>query len=143
MALETGSIVEGTITGIANFGAFVRLPDGSTGLVHISEIADEYVTDVRNFVEENQTVQVKVLGKNEKGKYDLSIKQARESDHEAPPPKPSKKRTDPPRPRGGSGGDFEDLVSRWKKESEERLLDVKRNTDTKRGGRGGGKGGRK
>lgn len=142
MPLELGSIVEGTVTGITDYGAFVKLPDGSTGLVHISEVADEYVTDVHNFVQEKQTIRVKVLSQNNRGKYDLSIKQVDATSPEPPPVRKPKRRPDNPRQRGGPGtGDFEDMLNRWKKESDERLLDVKRHTEQKRGGRGS-KGGR-
>ncbi|HXE72103.1 MAG TPA: S1 RNA-binding domain-containing protein [Candidatus Nitrosotenuis sp.] len=137
MSLEVGNIVEGVVTNITNFGAFVELPDGRTGLVHISEVADSYVTDVRQHVQERERIQVKILGINEKGKYDLSIRQARNPEPGAAPP---------PRARRGKGkarledsGDprFEEMLARFKKESEERLLDLKRNTEAKRGkGRG-------
>lgn len=135
MAVEVGSVVEGTVTGVTKFGAFVRLPDGQTGLVHISEIADEYVSDIRTFVAENQAVQVRVLSLNDKGKYDLSIKQVT-SGSPTPPRKPKPRRGPSEKEPAG----FEDMLSKWKRESEERLLDVKRNTEAKRGGRGGGKG---
>ena len=61
MAIEAGSIVEGVVTGITNFGAFVELPEKQVGLVHISEVADEYVRDVHDFLEENQKIKVKVM----------------------------------------------------------------------------------
>lgn len=68
MALEVGAIVEGIVTGITNFGAFVTLPDGRTGLVHISEIADAYVKDINEYVKTNEKVQVKVLSVDPSGK---------------------------------------------------------------------------
>lgn len=61
MQLEVGSVVEGKVTGITKFGAFVELPDGKTGMVHISEVAPTYVKEIRDFVTENQTVKVKIL----------------------------------------------------------------------------------
>ena len=76
MALEVGAIIEGVVTGITNFGAFVSLPDGKTGLVHISEIADAYVKDINDYVKKNDTVKVKVLSVDPSGKIGLSIKQA-------------------------------------------------------------------
>jgi S1 RNA binding domain protein len=130
--LQVGSVVEGHVTGITNFGAFIELPGGKAGLVHISEVADVYVTDVRNHLKEQDVVQVKILGINDRGKYDLSIKQVGRVEPMVPP-----------RGRGGrrgggryesSGNDnFEDKLSRFLKESEERLLDLKRNTEAKRG----------
>lgn len=126
-SLEIGSIVEGTVTGITSFGAFVELPGGTTGLVHISEIADEYVVDVRDHVREQEIIQVRVLKLNEKGKYDLSIRRVHEDSAE-----PKERR--PRRTRTGDSGGFEDLISRFKKDSEERQSDVRRNREARRGG---------
>lgn len=75
MSIEVGSVVEGVVTGITNFGAFIELPEGKTGLVHISEVADVYVKDVHDFLSEQDKVKVKVLSIDEKGKIGLSIKQ--------------------------------------------------------------------
>ena len=74
MAIEVGSVVEGVVTGITNFGAFVELPEGKTGLIHISEVADVYVNDVHDFLRERDTVKVKVLTVDDRGKIGLSIK---------------------------------------------------------------------
>ena len=68
MALKAGAIVEGTVKTITNFGAFIDLGDGVTGLVHISEIADGYVKSVSDYLEENQKVDVKVLSVDEENK---------------------------------------------------------------------------
>ena len=76
MSIEVGSIVEGVVSGITNFGAFVNLPEGKVGLVHISEVADVYVSDVKEFLKEQDKVKVKVLSVDEKGKIGLSIKKA-------------------------------------------------------------------
>jgi S1 RNA binding domain protein len=131
MSLETGAIVEGTVTGVTNFGAFVELPEGKTGMVHISEISDSYVENIHDHLKEKDKVQVKILGINEKGKFDLSIKQVN-----APPDIDAFRG----RPRKGkpvfekSGPvTFEDKLTKFLKESEERLLDLKRNTEAKRG----------
>ena len=75
MALEIGSIVEGVVTGIAKFGAFIELPDKKVGLVHISEVANEYVNDVNDYLKVQDRVQVKIISIDEKGKIALSIKQ--------------------------------------------------------------------
>lgn len=85
MQPTVGEILEGKITGITKFGAFVSLPDGNSGLVHISEIANSFVNDVHDHVSEGQTVKVKVIGINEAGKINLSIRQAE-------PPKPAENR---------------------------------------------------
>ncbi len=125
MALEVGAIVEGVVTGVTNFGAFVSLSDGKTGLVHISEIADAYVKDINEYVKKTDKVKVKVLSVDPSGKIGLSMKQAN------------------PNYRPRSAGDFrrsrvnfEDRLARFMKESDERLADLKKNTDSKRGGRG-------
>jgi S1 RNA binding domain protein len=125
-SIEIGSIVEGVVTGITNFGAFVELPGGKVGLIHISEVADVYVKDVREFLKESETVKVKVLSIDEKGKIGLSIKALQ-------------KRQNPVDGRRGKPSlSFEDRLSKFLKDSDERLLDLKRNTESKRGGRGGG-----
>ena len=67
MSIEVGSIVEGVVSGITNFGAFINLPDNKVGLVHISEVADVYVKDVKDFLKEQDKVKVKVLSVDEKG----------------------------------------------------------------------------
>ena len=95
MQPTVGEIVEGKVTGITKFGAFVSLPGGNSGLVHISEIAKTYVTDVSEHVSEGQTVKVKIIGISDAGKINLSIKKA-----EAPPPRPEGARSTPPRNRG-------------------------------------------
>ncbi len=76
MQLEVGAIVDGKVTGITNFGAFVELPEGKTGLVHISEVASTFVKEVKDYLKEGQEVKVKVLSITDGGKIGLSIKQA-------------------------------------------------------------------
>lgn len=129
MSLEVGSIVEGVVTGITHFGAFVELPDGQTGLVHISEIADTYVRNIKDYLKENDRVKVKILSLDKKGKIGLSIKQAMTL---APRVNPETYRR--------SRLSFEDKLARFLKESDERLQDLKRNTESKRGGRGSRRG---
>ena len=73
--LVVGNIVEGKVTGITKFGAFVDLGDGKTGMVHISEVAPTFVKEIRDFVKENDTVKVKVLSISEDGKISLSTMQ--------------------------------------------------------------------
>ena len=153
--LMQGSIVEGTISGITSFGAFVKLNSGVEGLIHISEIANEYVTSIDNFVSLGLKVKVKVLGLNKKNKYDLSLKQATpgaasgsgggssrpSSRSETPrpassaPSMPSAKRM--PRARkmdtGAPLSPFDEKMSSFLKKSEEKLIDLKRNIQTKQG----------
>jgi len=121
MEVATGTIVEGTVVKITHYGAFVELPDGKSGLVHISEIADTYVKDVKDYLKEQEKIKVKILGLNDKGKLDLSVKQALS---------PEERQS-----RGRPRTSFEDKLKAFMKESEERLLDLKRNTEAKRGGR--------
>ena len=125
MAIDVGSIVEGVVTGITNFGAFIELPDRVTGLVHISEVADAYVKDVRDYLKEQDHVKVKVIHVDEKGKIGLSIKQAN------PPVRSvSRERRLPPTVS------FEDKLAKFIKDSDERQTEFRRATDSKRGGRG-------
>lgn len=126
MSIEVGSIVEGVVSGITNFGAFVELPDGQTGLVHISEVADAYVKDVKDYLKDKDKVKVKVIAVD-KGKIGLSIKQAK------PASAPETNR--PPR-KTERFGSFEDRLAKFIKESDERLSDLRKATDAKRGGRG-------
>lgn len=135
MAIEVGSIVEGKVTGITNFGAFVEIPGGQTGLVHISEVADAYVKDVKDYLKDQDIVKVKVIAIDDKGKIGLSIKQANPKPA-APRPQERDRRKDfgkkevpPP--------SFEDKMSKFLKDSDERHQDIRRNTEAKRGGRGG------
>ena len=73
MELTVGAILEGKVKSITNFGAFISLPENKTGLVHISEVANAYVSDIRTFLTEGQDVKVVVIGL-ENGKVNLSIK---------------------------------------------------------------------
>ena len=73
MELTVGAILEGKVKTITNFGAFVALPENKTGMVHISEVANSYVSDIRQHLTEGQDVKVVVIG-NENGKINLSIK---------------------------------------------------------------------
>src|SRR5690606_1014213 len=120
MSFAVGQVVEGKVTGITNFGAFVELSPGTTGLVHISEVADVYVKDIKDFVQLNDQVKVKILSM-QNGKIGLSIRQAQ--------PKPSRQ----------SQQSFEDKLAKFLKDSDERQSDLKRSMDSKRGGRGGGR----
>jgi S1 RNA binding domain protein len=129
-----GQTVEGIVTGITHFGAFVNLDSGQAGLIHISEIAYEYVRDVRDHVNLNERVRVKVLQVNPaNGKFDLSLKQTREAPA-AVLPKWRRGKRDKILAEGADPV-FEEKLSKFMKSSEERLLDVKRNLESKRGGR--------
>ena len=84
MQLQVGMVLEGKVTGITKFGAFVALPDGKSGLVHISEIANTFVNDVHDYVQDGQTVKVKIIGIADDGKINLSIKKAEAPEAEEP-----------------------------------------------------------
>jgi len=160
MSIEAGSKLQGKVTGITNFGAFVELPGGSTGLVHISEVADNYVKDINEFLKVGDEVLVKVVNVEKDGKIGLSIRKATDRpdrpegtarpDRPARPSRPNQSQR-PSRPQGGNRGprgnsgsrpvvSFEDKVSRFLKDSEERLSTLKRQTESKRGGRGARRG---
>lgn len=74
--VEVGEILEGKVTGLTNFGAFISLPGNLTGMVHISEVSQSYVSDIHEHLKENQTVKVKVIDITPEGKISLSIKKA-------------------------------------------------------------------
>lgn len=122
MGLAVGSIVEGVVTGITKFGAFVELPGGVTGLVHISEVADTYVKDVKDFLKESDKVKVKILTVDEKGKIGLSIKQAK--------PRPAAPARNPK-----NEIPFEDKLAKFMKDSNEKLTALKRHREGKKSGR--------
>lgn len=135
MVMEAGNIVEGKVTRITNFGAFVELEEGKVGLIHISEVADVYVNDVHEFLSEGDTVKVKIVNVDG-NKIALSLKQAKtkppESDGQF-----KQKRGDFRKPQQRQlSASFEDKLSKFLKDSDERLTDLKRKTDSKRGGRG-------
>ncbi|WP_281883906.1 S1 domain-containing RNA-binding protein [Paenibacillus sp. YYML68] len=158
MAIEVGSKLQGKVTGITHFGAFVELSEGVTGLVHISEIADNYVKDVNDHLKLADIVTVKVINVDKDGKIGLSIKQAVDRPADAAPPtRPARFE----RQGGDRGGDrggfnrgdrgdrgnrggkppvgrlsFEDKMARFLKDSEDRISSLKKNTEGKRGGRG-------
>lgn len=95
MEFTPGTILEGTVRSIAAFGAFINLPEGKTGLVHISEVSSSYVTDIRQHLTEGQAVKVKLLNTDDRGRLSLSIKQAEE--RPAPPRRSAEER--PARPQ--------------------------------------------
>ncbi|HEX2927688.1 MAG TPA: S1 RNA-binding domain-containing protein [Ruminiclostridium sp.] len=137
MPLEVGKIVEGKVTGITAFGAFIQLPEGKTGLVHISEVAQEYVKDVGAHLKENQIVKVKILSIDPNGKVSLSIKKAMEENvipviKSRPPVE-----VDWNAGRNSSGNvSFEDRLAKFMKDSDEKLHDLKKSVESKRGNGG-------
>ena len=148
MEPEVGSILEGKVTAIMKFGAFVALGNGRSGLVHISEIANTFVNDVHDFLQEGQTVKVLVLS-TENGKINLSIKKTQPQERPAPWPATGGRpvsRPAPQQPRSFSrppqqaaqapSGDqsFEDKLKQFLSSSEGKMADLNRSIDGKRGG---------
>ncbi len=124
-----GEVVEGRVTGITKFGAFVKLVNGRDGLVHISEIANEFVADINQFVTVGDTVKVKVIGLNTKlNKFDLSIKQTLEDAK-----KPIDKVKMRPILKRSENSMFEDKLSSFLKKSEEKQNDLRRQMKVKQG----------
>ncbi len=134
MQLEVGNNLEGKITGITNFGAFVQLEGGKSGLVHISEIAIDYVKQIEDHVKVGDTVKVKVVGISPEGKISLSIKKVLEEERDE-----AKKN---PRPADvgmftkstkSEDMSFEDKMNKFKLDSDEKMLALKRSFESKRG----------
>ena len=148
MALEVGSVVEGKVTGITKFGAFVELPGGKTGMVHISEVAATYVKEIRDFIQENQVVRVKILAVTPEGRINLSMKRALSPEQQQAAPEG--RRAAPRRPgaprrsaapidysRGPAQPQtFEEMLSHFKQRSDDKMSDIRRNLDGKRGSSG-------
>lgn len=149
--LEIGSIVEGKVTGLTGFGAFVSLPDGKSGMVHISEVSNVFVKDIKDHLTEGQEVKVKVLSVGDNGKISLSIKKASEPEKEFSerPKRPSRPRganvwQGQPKRQSGDNMSFEDMMAQFKQVSNEKMTDLKHAGDSKHGGgysRRGGRGG--
>lgn len=130
MQLEVGAVLEGKVTGITKFGAFIELPGGKTGMVHISEVANTFVKEIRDYVKENQVVKVKVLAITPEGKISLSMKRV-----EPPPKRAFSGRPDnfEWQPRRNDNLSFEEMMNRFKQSSDEKLSDLKKYIDPKRG----------
>ncbi|MCR6515039.1 S1 domain-containing RNA-binding protein [Clostridium sp. LY3-2] len=126
MTLAAGNILEGTVVNITNFGAFVEV-GGETGLVHISEVADSFVKDIRQHLKEQDKVKVKVISIDDNGKISLSIKQA------SVKPKKSLKPVEfdwgTEKDKKKKAGNFEDQMSKFLKDSDERMQDVKKHQE--------------
>lgn len=139
--LEVGQIVDGKVRGIKSFGAFVELPNGDVGLVHISQVSDDYIEDISDRLTEGQDVKVKILSREEvngKKKISLSIRQA------VSPPKPYsdpdgfKKRDNQSgtksygkfnRNESQKSNSFEDMMAKFKRESDEKMSDLSQRLD--------------
>ncbi len=144
MALEVGAVVEGKVVSIMPFGAFVSLPEGKTGLVHISEVSLDYVENVAEHLSENQEVRVKVVGIDPKGKISLSIKKVLLDEKKVAPAKKQERSQVHVRPanidwlsnNSNTSADlsFEDMLGKFKTDSDEKMQALKRSSESKRRG---------
>ena len=163
MASEVGNVFEGRVTGVKPFGAFVALPEGRVGMVHISEVSNEFVQDIAAVLHDGDTVKVQVINVAPDGKIALSIKRLLppppRQPHEGRGPRPGAPRDGgrsgaprgagrPPRqprdaaprvwqPKAPARSDnlsFEDMMSRFKSQSEEKMADLDHETNNRRGG---------
>ena len=140
MQLEVGMILEGKVSGITGFGAFVDLPEGKSGMVHISEISTDYVNDINEHLKIGQVVKVKITNIAENGKIALSIRKAMEpkrtfnrNNHAQSPRTKSTTPYEWTPQRTNEGASFEDLMSRFKQSSDDRMSGLKRdNTPPRR-----------
>lgn len=139
MSLEVGKKVEGKITGLAKFGAFIDLGGNKTGLVHISEVSDKFVEDINDELKVGQIVTVEVLSIGDDGKIALSMRdKEKEAEQKAEEKKAApKRRPSNSRPKKNNSQDFDSLMDDFLKDSETRLSSLRKNTENKRGGRGG------
>ena len=154
MAIEVGNVFEGRVTGVKPFGAFVALPEGRVGMVHISEVSNEFVQDINTVLHDGDAVKVQVINIAPDGKIALSIKRTQPAPERAPRqphgersgnggdrrPAPRPKREEKPRvwqPKAPARSDnlsFEDMMSRFKSQSEEKMADLDHETNNRRGG---------
>ncbi|MCL2402044.1 MAG: S1 RNA-binding domain-containing protein [Oscillospiraceae bacterium] len=132
MDIVVGEVVEGKVSGITAFGAFVTVGSGKSGLVHISEIAAEFISNVSDYLKEGQDVTVKVIGIDNSGRLNLSIKQALPPTP-APPasrqsPPPSRPQRPPMQPRAKvpvAEPTFEDKLKRFMQDSDSKMSGMK------------------
>ncbi|MDP5276957.1 S1 domain-containing RNA-binding protein [Chengkuizengella axinellae] len=136
MSIEVGTKLQGKVTGITNFGAFVELSEGVTGLVHISEIADNFVKSVSDHLKVDDIVTVKVIEVKD-GKIGLSIRKAVDK-----PSQPQRGAQKGPQQRGARNKpkklnlSFEDQMVKFLKDSEERMSSLNQKKNDRRGRKG-------
>ena len=157
MAIEVGNVLEGRVTGVKPFGAFVALPEGKSGMVHISEVSNEYVQDINTVLHDGDAVKVQVINIAPDGKIALSIKRLlppgqngpREGGHfgnsrgggrppreggRGPARDAAPRVWQPKAPAKSDNLSFEDMMSRFKSQSEEKMADLDHETNNRRGG---------
>ena len=137
MQIEVGAILEGKVTSITKYGAFVELPENKTGMVHISEVSTGFVKEITDYLQENQIVKVKVIEIDQNGRINLSIKRLLDQ------PQQSSRRA--PARRGNVGWQpkqvvqpvtFEEMMSKFKADSDDKMSSLRRNVESKRGSGG-------
>lgn len=135
MEIVVGNVYDGKVTGITKFGAFVQLASGKSGMVHISEITNSYVSDINQHLSEGQEVKVKVLGIDSANRINLSIKKAVENSSEQPKvnygAQTKSKQTTPKEEEDP----FESKLKAFMQSSESRISDLKSHSDRRSGGR--------
>ena len=139
MELTVGTIITGKVTTITKFGAFIALPGGKSGLVHISEVAPTFVNDVHDFLAEGQEVSVKILAITPEGKINLSVKQALPKPER--PERPTRREPVPrraaqpaPVPAEPAEQTFEDKLKQFMSVSDSKQSELNRYMAGKRGG---------
>lgn len=146
MQIEVGQILEGKITGITRFGAFVDIGEGKSGLVHVSEVASTFVNDIHDFIKEGDTIKVKVMSISDDGKISLSIKKAVEQSAPREKNREVRQRNNNNTeamhhavwtPRKSDSDSFEEMMARFKQTSEDKFSDLKKkNPEVRRSKRG-------
>ncbi len=160
MSINVGAVINGTVTGITNFGAFVETQDGIKGMIHISEVSRSYVDDIKSVLKVGQAVKCKVISVSDDGKIALSIKQMESADNSKQPNRERNRTQNRPRKKyepapavtspgnfewqssSDKGASFEDMMSKFKRTSEDKMSDLKRG-ETRAYSRRGNGGGRK
>lgn len=141
MKVEVGAIVECKVTGVTGFGAFVDLGEGKTGMIHVSEVSQNYVKDIKEFVHEGDVVRAKVITIDQNGKISLSIKQLqapavrekRKQSYSKPVFNGRPEEIDWQAEKKTESLALEDMLSKFKQSSEEKMSDLKKIVESKRG----------
>ena len=138
MALEIGNIYEGKVINVMPFGAFVSLPENKSGMVHISEITNQYIENINDYIKQGDVVKVNVIGTDKAGKISLSIKKALAEERKKNTSSSKNTHIRPADIDWSAKPDedlsFEDKLSKFKKDSDEKMLALKRSNDSKRSG---------
>lgn len=148
MQIEEGLVLTGKVTGITDFGAFIQLEDGKSGMVHISEVASGFVKNIKDHLSVGQEVKCKVVSVSPEGKISLSIRRAAENVGEQKQRPQSTRNPNPkvwdgtPKKNTDEKQSFEDMMASFKKISDDKMSDLKR-ADSKRGSMGYSRRGKK